>query len=218
MEPYYDDGLVTLYHGDARDVLSDLDRRPFGLVLSDPPYSTGRSEAEFCASGNVAVILDMASRLAPTMAVFGTSSGRGFEFVRSSIRRLPHCRTLVWHRSYTNSPAAGPWRWDLVFIHLFGKAAFGRPKVSGLIQTGGTRALAIATGHKAPVPVEVMNHIIEPYLPDGDVLDPFVGSGSSLLAAKALGIKSVGIEIEERYCEIAAKRCAQQVLAPAAAT
>lgn len=210
MKPYYDEGGITIYHGDARDILPEMTR--VALVVTDPPYSTGRSEAEFSASGNIAVILDIASRLAPTMAVFGTSSGRGFEFVRSSIRALPHCRTLVWHRSYVNSPAAGPWRWDLVFIHLFGKAAFGRPIVSGLIQTDGTQALAIETGHRAPVPVSVMNHIIQPYLPDGPVLDPFCGSGSSLIACKQLGAEAVGIEVNEAYCEIAAKRLSQGIL------
>ena len=209
MKPYYQDDAVTIYHGDARDILPSIPK--VDLVLTDPPYSTGRSEAEFCASGNIAVILDAASRLAPTMAVFGTSSGRGFEFTRSSIRALPHCRTLVWHRSYTNSPAAGPWRWDLVMIHVFGKGAFGRPSRSGLIQTDGTQSLAIETGHKSPVPLEVMAHIYDPFAP-GVMLDPFCGSGSSVDAARRAGGKAIGIEIEERYCEIAARRCAQEVL------
>jgi DNA modification methylase len=209
VKPYFDDGQCVIYHGDCREILSEMPS--VDLVLTDPPYSTGRSEAEFCASGNIAVALHLASTKAPSMAVFGTSSGRGFEFVRSSIRVLPHCRTLVWHRSYVNSPAAGPWRWDLVFIHVFGRGAFGRPERSGLIQTDGTRALALETGHRAPVPVEVMLHVAQPYMP-GLILDPFCGSGPSLLAALASGGRAIGIEIEERYCEIAAKRLAQQVL------
>lgn len=211
MKPYYEHAGITIYHGDSRDVLPLLGPISPVLVLTDPPYSTGRSEAEFCASGNVACVLDSASRLAPSLAAFSTSSGRGFEFVRSSIRALPHCRTLVWHRSYTNSPAAGPWRWDLVFIHIFGKGAFGRPDRSSLIQTDGTQALAKQTGHRAPVPTEVMHHVAAPYMP-GLLLDPFSGSGSSLLAAAQLGGTAIGIEIEERYCEIAAKRLAQEVL------
>lgn len=211
MKPYYEHGGVTIYHGDARDVLPLLGPRDWGLVLTDPPYSTGRSEAEFCASGNVACILDAASRLAPSLAVFSTSSGRGFEFVRSSVRALPHCRTLTWARTYTNSPAAGPWRWDTVFIHVFGKGAFGRPERSSLIVTDGTQALAKETGHKAPVPVAVMRHVADPFMP-GLLLDPFCGSGASLLAAAAAGGTAVGIEINEAYCEIAAKRLAQEVM------
>lgn len=209
MTPYYSDDHVTLYLGDCREVLPRLG--PVDVVITDPPYSTGRSDGEFAATGNVAVSLHLASELAPTMLVFGTSSGRGIEFVRSSIRRLPYNRVLAWHRSSVNSPAAGPWRWDLVLIHVFGRGSFGRPDASSLIRTDGTRALSEETGHKAPVPIAVMAWLYEPFAP-GVVLDPFAGSGSTLLAARNAGGKAIGIEIEERYCEIAARRLAQDVL------
>jgi DNA methylase len=201
---------ITLYCGDCRDVLPKLEHK-VPLIITDPPYSSGRSETEFHASGNVAVSLHLASELTETMMVFGTSSGRGFEFIRSSIRALPHCRTLVWHRSYVNSPAAGPWRWDLVMIHVFGEGAFGRPKQSSLLQTNGTQALAIELGHKAPIPTEVMSWLAKPF--EGrTMLDPFCGSGSLLVAAKNLNRRAIGIEIEPKYCEIAVKRLRQEVL------
>ena len=209
MTPYYQDSAVTIYHGDCREILPHLPR--VDVVLTDPPYSVGRPEGEFAASGNIAVSLHLASEKAETAIVFGTSSGRGIEFMRSAIRALPHCRVLVWHRAYVNSPAAGPWRWDLVLIHVFGRGAFGRPESSSLISTDGTQALAINTGHKAPVPVYVMQRLYKPFAP-GVVLDPFCGSGSVLLAAKQLGGKAIGIEIEERYCEIAAQRLTQGAL------
>ena len=209
MKPYYEDDHVTLYHGDCRDVLPRLPS--VDVVITDPPYSVGRSEGEFAASGDIAVALHLASEKAPTMIVFGTSSGRGVEFVRSSIRSLPHCRLLAWHRRYVNSPAAGPWRWDLVLIHVFGRGAFGRPEESSLIQTDGTQALAVKLGHKSPVPVAVMTHLYRPFAP-GLVLDPFAGSGSALLAAKVLGGRAIGVEVEERYCERIAERLRQQLL------
>ncbi len=210
MKPYYEQDGITIYHGDCREVLEN-GLPPVDLVITDPPYSVGRPEAEFCASGNIAVALHLASRKVPTLMVFGTSSGRGFEFIRSSIRALPHCRTLVWHRTYVSSPAAGPWRWDLVMIHVFGKGAFGRPLASSLIETNGTQALAREVGHRAPVPVEVAAWLYAPFAPVC-VLDPFMGSGTVLLAAKAAGGRAIGIEIEERYCEIAARRLSQGVL------
>src|SRR5690606_22666813 len=70
MTPYYDDGRCVIYHGDCRDVLPDIP--PVDVVITDPPYSTGRAENEFAATGNIAVSLHMASLLAPTMIVFGT--------------------------------------------------------------------------------------------------------------------------------------------------
>lgn len=210
MTPYYEEAGITIYHGDCRDVLPELGA--VDVVITDPPYSVGRVEGEFAASGNIAVSLHLASLLAPTMIVFGTSSARGIEFVRSSIRGLSHNRVLAWHRTFVNSPAAGPWRWDLVLLHVFGKGSFGRPSLSSLVQTDGTQALANETGHKAPVPTSVMQHLYEPFAP-GVVLDPFMGAGSALLAAKSLGGSGIGIEIEERYCELAAQRLGQGVLA-----
>lgn len=209
MTPYYSDASATIYHGDCRDILPTL--APVNVVITDPPYSAGRQEGEFAATGNVAVSLHMASLLAPTMMVFGTSSARGIEFLRSTIRHLPHNRVLAWHRTYVNSPAAGPWRWDLVLIHVFGRGSFGRPERSSLIQTAGTAALAAELGHRAPVPLAVMEHLYAPFAP-GVVLDPFMGSGSALLAATRLGGRAIGIEVEERYCEVAAKRLRQEVL------
>jgi site-specific DNA-methyltransferase (adenine-specific) len=96
-------------------------------------------------------------------------------------------------------------------IHVFGRGAFGRPEESSLIQTGGTQSLAIELGHKAPVPVEVMAKLYRPFSP-GALLDPFCGSGPALVAAKNMGARAVGIEIEERHCEIAANRLSQEIL------
>jgi len=209
MKPYYEQDGITIYNADARDAIASMPDA--GLVLTDPPYSTGRAEAEFAATGNIAVILHEASKRTESMAVFGTSSGRGIEFMRSAIRHLNHCRVLAWHRRFVNSPAAGPWRWDLVLIHVFGKGAFGRPVESSLIQTDGTRSLAVETGHRSPVPTQVMEWIAEPF--EGLILDPFCGAGASLLAAQALGRPAIGIEIDERYCEIAADRLRSQLFA-----
>lgn len=207
---FYEEPGITLYCGDSRDILRKFEHK-VPLVITDPPYSVARSETEFNASGNVAVSLHIASELCETMMVFGTSSGRGYEFLRSSIRSLRHCRTLVWHRSFVNSPAAGPWRWDLVMIHVFGEGAFGRPQYSSLIQTEGTKSLAIEFGHKAPIPLEVMEWLAKPF--EGrTMLDPFCGSGSLLVAAKNMGRRAIGIEIEPKYCEIAVKRLRQEVL------
>ena len=96
-------------------------------------------------------------------------------------------------------------------IQVFGRGAFGRPLYSSLIQTSGTQALARKLGHRAPVPVQVMQHLYAPFAP-GVALDPFCGSGSLLDAARRLEGRAIGIEIESKYCELAVKRLRQEVL------
>ena len=68
-----------------------------------------------------------------------------------------------------------------------------------------------ADGHPCPKPIELFLWLISPS-EFQTILDPFMGSGTTLRAAKDLGRKAIGIEIEEKYCEIAAKRLAQEVL------
>jgi DNA modification methylase len=68
-------------------------------------------------------------------------------------------------------------------------------------------------GHPCPYPEMLPSRCIAATtMPDDTVLEPFCGSGTTLLAAKELGRRAIGIEIEERYCEIAAKRLSQEVL------
>lgn len=67
--------------------------------------------------------------------------------------------------------------------------------------------------HPTQKPLALLSRIVRSMVPvDGSVLDPFMGSGTTLRAAKDLGRRAIGIEIEERYCEIAANRLAQGVL------
>ena len=66
--------------------------------------------------------------------------------------------------------------------------------------------------HIAEKPADVMSWVLSVVHPQSLVLDPFMGSGSTLFAAKGKGHTAIGIEIDERYCEIAARRCSQEVL------
>jgi len=213
MTPYYEHAGVTIYHGDCREILPMVRA---DVLVTDPPYGVAhkpRAKAGTEASwqGNEIVgdgdtsLRDAVLDPFPDVMAFG------------GWRRppLPRAHTaLVWDKG----PAAGgmnfhaPWRtnWELIFIrgHAF----------SGGMDLGVVTGLWMPTWeglgkvHQHQKPENLMRYLLTKTKPRAIILDPFMGSGTTLVAAKQLGRKAIGIEIEERYCEIAAKRLAQEVL------
>lgn len=200
MTPYYSDSAVTIYHGDCREILPGLSA---DLVMTDPPYGVGKAfwDAELPfwwlndVRADVLAITPCLKNLLDYPAIVGTS--------------LVYRWTLAAH--VTNGMTLsivgfGNWIPCLVY------------SVEGVklhTQIQDARSFAIRGDmpeHPSPKPLAVMRWLVDA-LPGETVLDPFAGSGTTLRAAKDLGRKAIGIEIEERYCEIAAKRCAQEVLA-----
>jgi site-specific DNA-methyltransferase (adenine-specific)/modification methylase len=95
---------------------------------------------------------------------------------------------------------------ELAWTNLGGPARLFRLRWSGMLRD----AERGESYHPTQKPVSLMVWVLQ--RTTGTILDPFMGSGSTLVAAKSLGRRSIGIEIEERYCEIAAQRCSQEVL------
>jgi DNA modification methylase len=106
-----------------------------------------------------------------------------------------------------------PWKPNHEEIYVLGFGFQGH-RGSGVIRANGPGAYAQLRDceHPTAKPVNLMTMLLEK-CPAGVIVDPFAGSGTTLRAAKDLGRKAIGIEIEERYCEIAARRMAQEVLA-----
>ena len=220
--PYYSDDHVTIYHGDCLE-LADL-WTCADVLVTDPPYGVAyvsggprinafgvRSTTERKAVANDA---DTAAR-DEALTAWGTRPGLVF----GSWKQPRPERTLdrlIWFKRNTN-PALGtntPWSSADEEIYVLGSGWVGERSL-GVIVTDEARAgsggLAAQIGHPTPKPVDLMRHLLE--RTTGVIADPFMGSGTTLRAAKDLGRKAIGIELEERYCEIAAKRCAQEVLA-----
>lgn len=214
MEPYYSDDLVTIYHGDSRQIVPTLPK--FDLVLADPPYAFGGGRSEWQITAAVAIaVSESAKRVKPkgAMALMTASSGRGIEYAQGCVGgTLRFNRLLVWHKTFVNSAVAGPWRWDLVPILMFGRATFGRPAHSSCYRSAGHASAG--THHPAALPPSLGRWLIEPF---GDqvetVLDPFMGSGSFTVAARDLGKKVVAVERDEAHCELAVRRLGQHPLA-----
>lgn len=218
LEPYYSDDKVTLYHGNCREITEWL---AADVLVTDPPYGMAyRSGGPRVNASGVRSVTPVAEVLGDATTevrdaalklwgdhpalVFGTWKVQRPEGVRER---------LIWHKRNL-PPGMGtgtPWSGSDEEVYVLGSGFVGE-RHQNVIPTDEARAgsggAAATIGHPTPKPIRLMSHLLE-RCPPGVVADPFAGSGSTLVAAKALGRRAIGVELEERYCEIAAKRLAQ---------
>lgn len=239
MTPYYSDDSVVIYNADAADLFRGLD---FDAVVTDPPYginvatmnaSRGRGKGRAVAGGGMRIgnrllanndrtyssdyppihgddkPFDPAPYLAarkPTV-LFGAN--------HYAHRLPPSPSWLVWDKldGLTSDRAVGfndQADCELVWTNLGGPARVFRQRWMGAMKSGVDKQTP--RRHPTEKPLELMRWVIG-QVPGKTIIDPFMGSGTTLRAAKDLNRKAIGIEIVEAYCEIAARRCAQEVLA-----
>ena len=217
--PYYSDDAVTIYHGDCLDIIDVLE---FDVVVTDPPYGRSWSQGDTGSArgwrtDSHAGIIGDASTAArdAAMASWGESTPAAV-FGDFMIPAPPTTKqVLVFDKGgdagFTGACAG--FRRNAEAIYLMGKLSSGlggrSSVISSVVSCGGN--LARTTGHPHTKPADVVRLLCES-VGGGMILDPFMGSGTTLRAAKDLGRKAIGIEIDERYCEIAARRMGQEVL------
>lgn len=197
MTPYYDHAGVTIYHGDCREVLPELSA---SVCITDPPYGVGFKGEEWDAE-----IPEIAKQLPGMFATCAIITGT------LTLWDYPRPKWVAcWARpaSSSRSKVGGFSHWSPVL--LYGNAAMPVDfKSFHAIQHAQPRGFE----HPSPKPEILMRWLVSELCPEGQALvDPFCGSGATLRAAKDLGRRAIGIEIEERYCEIAARRLSQEVL------
>ena len=225
MKPYYSEGGITIYHGDCREVLPTLPL--VDLLLTDPPYGVAyvtarrsRSEPLRVAVSNDTA-LDVVAEAWPA-AMERLSNDRHW-YAFASPRKISEAERifggakhiLAWDKGDRGTvgdlEAGFGEAWEAIFYGMKGRRAlFGkRPRTVLRYDWSAT----MDPVHPTVKPVDLLARLIGYSTDIGEtVLDPFMGSGTTLRAAKDTGRKAIGIEIEERYCEIAAKRLAQGVL------
>ncbi len=206
MTPYYQDDLVTLYHGDARGFLPLY----ADALVTDPPYGMAMRRTHGGTWQGVTITGDAD----PTLRDLVLASWRGPAIVFGTWKVPPPLgvrEVLVWDKVISTGlgDLTVPWRPSWEAIYIIG-SGFTGSRSHGVLRYGIPTRAAERKQHPTPKPVPLMVDLIAKTT--GQVIDPFAGSGSTLVAAKSLGRRSIGIEIEERYCEIAAKRCSQEVL------
>lgn len=216
LEPFYDDGTVTLYHGDSREFMYDAVQGGLGsgVLITDPPYGIGwsRGTNHARASRSHTGIVGDADTSARDEVLEVWGSGPAIVFGSVHIAP-PHglVQTLIWHKPADTGVVGSVtgFRRDVEAIYLCGRLPRRTVQWSSVLRA--THPKRYAQDHPHVKPVDLMARLIE-LVPDVLVFDPFAGSGSTLVAAKALGRRAIGIEIDERHCHTAAQRCAQEVL------
>jgi len=209
-KPYYQDDYVTLYHADCREVLPLLE--PVDLVLTDPPYGIGwaghsGSDIKWQAIANdqsTNVVKALFEWLAPSQnaVIFGANCFPDL---------LPHRgRWLCWDKRCSEKAdkmLGSPF--ELAWVNkTSGFDSMFRVLHGGVVNKNGGKRI-----HPTEKPITLMSQIIQVLYPESlTILDPFAGSGTTLRAAKDLRRRCIGIEIEEKYCEVAANRLRQEVL------
>ena len=220
--PYYSDDLVTLYCGRWQDVLPTLPNLAADLTLTDPPYncinrhSGGlRSLDKGAADSEPVVIEDLVDALvaATTGSLYVFCGDVQMSLFLTAFKGYGlTVRGGTWHKT-NPSPMNG----DKLWLSAAEFCAFARkPKayfsLSCQPNVWKHKTDSDVDWHPTPKPLPLMEHLVRASCPGGLVLDPFAGSGTSLLAAKNEGRRAIGIELDESYCARIVPRLAQDTL------
>ena len=218
MKPYYEDECVTLFHGDCLEVTEWL---AADVLVTDPPYGRGWRQGALKMSrsdshGGIANDHDTSTRDA-ALARWGDRPAIAF----GDLMLAPPTGTkqVLIYRKPPNAGTRGAmagFRRDLEAVYLIGTWPTALGGRTSLISTkaptqGNPASVQGRYGHPHAKPGDVMEQLIN-VCPPGVIADPFAGSGSTLVTARNLGRRAIGVELEERHCETAAKRLAQRVL------
>jgi len=217
MKPYFEDDLVTLYHGDALEVTEWLSA---DVLVTDPPYGINIEQRfgswygvdervrkkSVVANDKTTEIRDaVLERWLPKPAiVFGS-------WKAERPKNIAH-RLIWWKQGQAPGPTNAPFMSQDEEIYILGQGFISTsPPMRSVIATSEARSIEVAKiGHPTPKPVGLMEQLIARCFP-GVIADPFSGSGATLVAARNLGRKVIGVELEEKYCELIANRLSQQV-------
>lgn len=233
MNPYYEDDAVTIYHGDSMEILPTIERGTVTAVMTDPPYVIGAVSAGNMASkaGGWTDMMNSAmwftawyrevERVLHRRGSFWTfCNWRSLPVVmRAALDAgLPITSMGVWDKEWIGPGGVQGLRPSYELVALLAQEDFAVPDrgVADIFRhkVGSYKEF----GHPAEKPPGLVRRLLEvAAVPRGElVLDPFLGSGTTAVAARALGLRCIGIEAEEKWCELAASRLCQSTLDMAA--
>lgn len=198
MTPYYSDDLVTIYHGDCREWMPEAD-----AIVTDPPYGTNFAGV---VGDDAFPFRLLAAGIGRTCIAFGSGRNHVRDMRTMAVEWTMPDRVMAWAPAFGWSKAADSgviYGWHPIYCWRIEQTGRGEPARDVFTEFE-------ANASSITKPVSLMRRLLP--MTTGTILDPFMGSGSTLAAAKSLGRRAIGIEIEERWCERAATACSQEVL------
>lgn len=214
--PYYQDAHSTIWLGDCREVIREV-IDPVDLMVTDPPYGIGEANGKNKSRSKLAIARDYGADdwddEPPSDDLISEirELGRDQIIFGGNFFRLPPASCwLVWDKMNGASDFADA---ELAWTNLKKAVRLKRYRWAGMLQQhmGDEKETRY---HPTQKPVQIMTWAISQCpTPPTSILDPFMGSGTTLIAAKQLGIRAIGIEREEKYCAAAVRRLAQGTLA-----
>lgn len=212
MKPYYEEAGIVLYHGDCREVPEWLSA---DVLVTDPPYginyNSGSRRATLAAS--IERDTDTAER-DWALEAWGDRPALVFGTWRIPRPTGTHTR-LIWDTkgALGMGDLSVPWKPSDQEVYVIGYG-FEGPRTTNVLCHAPLQATAVnGRQHPHQKPVPLLLDLLGK-CPLGTVADPFAGSGSTLVAAKQLGRRAIGVELDERYCDVAARRLSEVLAFP----
>ena len=227
MKPYYESELVTLYHADSFEVMSTMEEESIDCVITDPPFTerTHKGARKNTNKGVQDLItfdsfteeqlyssFEKLGKITKGWVVSSLDYHHAFKFEDSPPENLRQMRIGVWVKKNAtpqisgDRPAQG---WEAIsYLHRKDKKAVWN---GGGHHGNYVTNIPTATGHPTPKSLTMLSSFVERFTNLGDtILDPFAGGGTTLVAARNLGRKVIGVELDEKYCELIANRLSQE--------
>lgn len=200
--PYYSDDLVTLYQGDCREITEWL---AADVMVSDVPYGIDYRSGWDAPAGSPRSIAgdDDTSTRDAALALWGDKPALVFGSWKRPRPTRTHTR-LIWDTkgALGMGDLSVPWKPSDQEIYVIGHGFTG-PRTTNVLSYAPVQATGRLHPHQKPV--DLLEDLLRK-CPHGVVADPFAGSGTTLLAAKNLGIRAIGVELDEGYCRKIAAR------------
>jgi site-specific DNA-methyltransferase (adenine-specific) len=211
MKPYYEHAGITIYHGDCREILPTLPK--FDLLLTDPPYGIGfvHGDGGGCLASSTRfnrIAIEGDDKPFDPSPILGIAKETVLWGANHFASRLPDSPCwLVWDKRDGMGPNDQA-DCELAWTSLSSPARLMRHYWNGMLKAS---EKGVPRVHPTQKPIALMKWCLSMFPDAKTVLDPFCGSGTTLVAAKAMGLTATGIELHEPYCEIVAKRLSQEV-------